>query len=91
MGGGVKDVECLSTSKMDDLLRISKVLFFGRDNMSVQGCWEGFDTTIVDFKQYCIGRNTIQDLLDLYGDSGTYIYIVVRFQRNPHNPLCIYK
>lgn len=76
MGGGIKEVECSLTSKLDDLLQISKLLFFGKDNKSIQGCWEEFETIVVDFKQNCIGHNiTIQDLCDFNGDTGIYIIV----------------
>ncbi|VVC30702.1 HECT domain [Cinara cedri] len=79
-GGGIREVECPSTSKVDDLLNLSKVLFFSRENMSIYGCWEEFDTTIVDYEEIFIGNSTIvEDLFDAGGRNGIpRCYLVTR-------------
>lgn len=45
--------------------------------MSIYGCWEEFDTTIVDYDENFIGNNTIvEDLFDASGKAGIYTTVL---------------
>ncbi|VVC44781.1 HECT domain [Cinara cedri] len=80
LGGGIREVECSSTSTVDDILRLTKIIFFGRENITIFGAWDDFNSAIVDFEQKFIENSTkVEDLLDLNGKIGVpRCYLVTR-------------
>lgn len=69
----MKEIECLSDFKLSNLLEVSKVLFFNKDSMSINGRWSELDSTIVDLVHNSIDNHqTVHDLYDSHGRLGMY-------------------